>query len=65
MNTESSATQAMNPLRAEQEFRQEVIYFIIVDRFCDGTSDSEERAGIWDRGDKEGLLDKTWMEWGK
>lgn len=65
MNGDRSATQAINPLRAEQEFRQEVIYFIIVDRFCDGTSDSEERAGYWDRGDKEGLLDKTWMEWGK
>lgn len=50
---------------SEAEFRQEFIYFIIVDRFHDGTSDQEEREGIWDRGERPGLLDKTWMEWGK
>ena len=50
---------------SELEFREEVIYFIIVDRFQDGTSDAEERQGQWDRGDRAGLLDKTWMEWGK
>jgi len=49
----------------EIEFREELIYFIIVDRFNDGTSDDEERIGLWDRGDREGLYDKTWMEWGK
>jgi cyclomaltodextrin glucanotransferase len=49
----------------ELDFREEVIYFIIVDRFSDGTSDAEERAGIWDRGEKEGLYDKTWLQWGK
>lgn len=49
----------------EIEFRQEIIYFIIVDRFHDGTSDEEELAGQWDRGDRAGLLDKTWQEWGK
>ena len=49
----------------EIEFREELIYFIIVDRFHDGTSDEEERRGLWDRGDREGLYDKTWMEWGK
>ena len=50
---------------SEAEFRQEFIYFIIVDRFHDGTADQEERRGIWDRGERPGLLDKTWMEWGK
>lgn len=49
----------------EAEFRQEIIYFIIVDRFHDGSSDAEERAGQWDRGDRPGLLDKTWQAWGK
>ena len=49
----------------EIEFREELIYFIIVDRFNDGTSDDEERRGLWDRGDREGLYDKTLMEWGK
>lgn len=49
----------------EVEFRQEIIYFIIVDRFHDGTSDEEEMAGQWDRGERAGLLDKTWQEWGK
>ena len=49
----------------EIEFREELIYFIIVDRFNDGTSDDEERRGLWDRGDGEGLYDKTWKEWGK
>ena len=49
----------------EAEFRQEFIYFIIVDRFHDGTADEEEREGVWDRGERAGLLDKTWMEWGK
>ena len=50
---------------SEAEFRQEFIYFIIVDRFYDGTADQEERAGVWDRGERAGLLDKTWMDWGK
>lgn len=49
----------------EIEFREEVIYFIIVDRFHDGSSDEEERQGIWDRGEHEGLYDKTWTQWGK
>lgn len=49
----------------EMDFRQEFIYFIIIDRFFDGTADLEERQGVWDRGEKAGLLDKTWMEWGK
>ena len=52
-------------LNSEAEFRQEFIYFIIVDRFHDGTADEEERAGTWDRGAKAGLLDKTWTQWGK
>ena len=52
-------------LTSEAEFRQEFIYFIIVDRFHDGTADEEERAGTWDRGAKAGLLDKTWTQWGK
>ena len=47
------------------DFRSEVIYFLIVDRFYDATSDEEERQGVWDRGSKEGLYDKTWTQWGK
>jgi len=34
------------------DFRSEVIYFLIVDRFYDATSDEEERQGVWDRGSK-------------
>ena len=30
------------------DFRSEVIYFLIVDRFYDATSDEEERQGVWD-----------------
>jgi len=56
---------ATNPQSCEAEFRREFIYFIIVDRFLDGTADEEERSGTWDRGERQGLLDKTWMEWGK
>lgn len=51
--------------RNELEFREEIIYFLIVDRFNDATSDEEERRGVWDRGDTPGLYDKTWMQWGK
>ena len=46
------------------DFRQEVIYFLIVDRFHDGIAGEEERRGIWDRGEKSRLLDKTWDDWG-
>jgi cyclomaltodextrin glucanotransferase len=49
----------------EREFREEVIYFIIVDRFFDATSEEEERRGMWDRGSTAGLYDKTWTHWGK
>lgn len=49
----------------EREFREEIIYFIIVDRFYDATSDDEERSGLWDRGTTPGLYDKTWTQWGK
>jgi cyclomaltodextrin glucanotransferase len=49
----------------EREFREEIIYFIIVDRFYDATSDDEERRGLWDRGATPGLYDKTWTQWGK
>jgi cyclomaltodextrin glucanotransferase len=52
-------------LITEREFREEVIYFIIVDRFFDATSDLEEQQGIWDRGKQAGLYDKTWTRWGK
>ncbi len=70
--TEQAPQQGINPdfkptslFISEAEFRQEFIYFIIVDRFHDGTADEEEREGVWDRGERPGLLDKTWMEWGK
>lgn len=59
----TSGWQALS--RGEIEFREEIIYFLIVDRFCDGSSEQEERLGIWDRGEKEGLYDKTWTQWGK
>jgi cyclomaltodextrin glucanotransferase len=49
----------------EREFREEIIYFIIVDRFYDASSDDEERRGVWDRGSTVGLYDKTWTQWGK
>ena len=49
----------------EREFREEIIYFIIVDRFYDASSDDEERRGVWDRGATAGLYDKTWTQWGK
>ena len=49
----------------EREFREEIIYFIIVDRFFDASSDDEERRGVWDRGATAGLYDKTWTQWGK
>lgn len=52
-------------LVTEREFREEIIYFIIVDRFFDATSDEEERRGEWDRGETAGLYDKTWTQWGK
>lgn len=61
-NSRSVGTQ---PLVTEHEFREEIIYFIIVDRFFDATSDLEERQGIWDRGENPGLYDKTWTQWGK
>lgn len=50
---------------SEREFREETIYFLIVDRFFDATSEQEERQGVWDRGSKAGLYDKTWTQWGK
>jgi cyclomaltodextrin glucanotransferase len=49
----------------EREFREEVVYFLIVDRFYDATSEEEERQGVWDRGATVGLYDKTWTQWGK
>jgi cyclomaltodextrin glucanotransferase len=52
-------------LKQEIDFRQEIIYFLIVDRFCDGSSEEEERAGVWDRGQRQGLYDKTWTDWGR
>ena len=59
---QSSATWLNNN---QIDFRHEVVYFLIVDRFHDGSADEEERKGIWDRGEKTGLLDKTWLDWGK
>ncbi len=58
-------TEARRLFITEREFREEVIYFLIVDRFHDATSDEEERRGIWDRGSMAGLYDKTWTQWGK
>jgi cyclomaltodextrin glucanotransferase len=54
-----------NPFITEREFREEIIYFLIVDRFYDATSEEEERRGVWDRGETPGLYDKTWTQWGK
>ena len=69
MNLQSSTSGLEQTTRGlfitEREFREEVIYFLIVDRFYDATSDEEERQGVWDRGSKQGLYDKTWTQWGK
>ena len=66
-NSASSSPLPVSPnsFTTEREFREEVIYFIIVDRFFDATSDEEERRGLWDRGETSGLYDKTWTQWGK
>lgn len=60
-----TSTEVRRFLVTEREFREEIIYFIIVDRFHDATSDDEERRGLWDRGSTPGLYDKTWTQWGK
>jgi len=55
-----SSTLARNNIGIEEEldFRKEVIYFIIVDRFLDGCSDHEEGA-------KAELFDRSRSHWGK
>ena len=70
MNSSQQPASALDPearrfFITEREFREEVIYFLIVDRFHDATSEEEERRGIWDRGSMAGLYDKTWTQWGK
>jgi len=56
--TSSSKTSSQFLYVEESEFRHEVIYFIIVDRFFDG-SHSSDNIG------KEGLYDPTRTKWGE
>jgi cyclomaltodextrin glucanotransferase len=45
------------------DFRSEVIYFLIVDRFHDGhTADGKEGSEVEE---SKGLYDKTHQDWGK
>ena len=64
-NKDSALAKPASIFLTEREFREEVIYFLIVDRFYDATSEDEERLGTWDRGSTLGLYDKTWTQWGK
>lgn len=47
-----------NGIEEELDFRKEVIYFIIVDRFLDGCPDH-------DQGSKDELFDPSRSHWGK
>ena len=47
------------------DFRSEVIYFIIVDRFHDGHSGSDLRGEGSEVESSQGLYDKTQQDWGK
>jgi len=47
------------------DFRNEIIYFIIVDRFHDGHVDSEATAEASEVEDSKGLYDKSRTIWGK
>ena len=47
-----------NRIEEELDFRKEVIYFIIVDRFLDGCS-------YHDKGNKDDLFDPSRSHWGK
>jgi len=47
------------------DFRSEVIYFIIVDRFCDGHSRSSSESEGSEQEDAKGLYDRTQQDWGK
>ena len=47
------------------DFRSEVIYFIIVDRFHDGHSGSDGRAEGSEVESSKGLYDKSQQDWGK
>ena len=47
------------------DFRSEVIYFIIVDRFCDGHSNDGSQAEGSEQEDSKGLYDRSHQDWGK
>ena len=46
------------------DFRSEVIYFLIVDRFSDGCDALGDQEGS-EQVDKKGLFDETRQDWGK
>ena len=46
------------------DFRSEVIYFLIVDRFCDGHDSAGDQEGS-EQLDEKGLFDRTRQDWGK
>ena len=47
------------------DFRHEVIYFIIIDRFHDGHSNTDQRSEGSEQADSKGLYDRTRQNWGK
>ena len=47
------------------DFRSEVIYFLIVDRFCDGHSSEVSQLEGSEQEDSKGLYDRTRQDWGK
>ena len=49
---------------AAVDFRSEVIYFVIVDRFNDGHDGAGDQEGS-EKEDAKGLFDKTKQDWGK
>ena len=63
MNLQSSTSGLEQTTRGlfitEREFREEVIYFLIVDRFYDATSDEEERQDTVPSKEREKPYDLT------
>ena len=49
---------------APVDFRSEVIYFLIVDRFNDGHDVAGDQEGS-EKEEAKGLFDKTRQDWGK
>ena len=47
------------------DFRSEVIYFIIIDRFCDGHSKDASQLEGSEQEESKGLYDRSRQDWGK